>query len=106
MQVLIIEDDEQLNRQLSGLLSDSGCSHIPARSEQEAESILQTQGASITVALVDMFLPAKAQNLNSKESGLRLIRLMAKRYPHIVPVVFTGHGDLSNASSCMEAGAF
>jgi DNA-binding NtrC family response regulator len=106
MRVVVIEDNATLNQQLCGLLSENGCETLPAKSEREAENILKEHGGSVAIALVDMFLPAKAQNLDDRESGLRLIQLMTKQYPSIVTVVFTGHGDLANAAKCMEAGAF
>jgi DNA-binding NtrC family response regulator len=106
MQILVIEDDATLNEQLCGLLADNGYDSVPAKSEKEAEDVLNKHGSSIAIALVDMFLPAKAVDLDAKESGLRLIHLMTQRYPSIVKVILTAYGDLANATKCMEAGAF
>ena len=106
MRILVIEDDLTLNRQLCGWISESRYDTVSAKTELEAETVLRYQGGSIDIALVDMFLPAKANGLDFRESGLRLIQLMSRRYPSIVSVVYTGHADLENAARCMEAGAF
>ena len=106
MRILIIEDDKTLNDQLCGLLAGKKFRPIAAMNEKEAEDALSEHGASIAVALVDMFLPSKDSRANDKESGLRLIELMSSQYPWVVKIVFTGNADLTNAAQCMEAGAF
>lgn len=106
MYILVIEDDSTLNESVCALLTKNRYTPIPAKSEQEARSALKRHGDAIAIALVDMFLAVAAGNPDDKESGLRLIELMTQRYPSIVKIVFTGHGDLNNADRCMQAGAF
>ena len=37
---------------------------------------------------------------------MKLVGLISERYPSIVSIVVTGHGDFDNAIKCMQAGAF
>jgi DNA-binding NtrC family response regulator len=52
------------------------------------------------LALIDMYMGA------DHEGGLKLVELIAQRYPRIVSVVVTAHGDFRNSQRCLERGAF
>jgi len=106
MRILVIEDNLELNRQLCGYLRENHYDVLAARSEREAVNELRKRGHSIAIALVDLFLPAKAPGLDDRKSGLRLIELMTAHYPWVVSVVYTGYAELENAAPCLESGAF
>ncbi len=105
MKILVIEDDQDLRKQLCGLLADKDYETLEAKDEAEAEKILNEYQNGISIAIVDMVLPSKEKNLEIKESGLRIIQFMTEKYPEIISIVYTGHESFRNVMKCIEAGA-
>ncbi|MFA5193618.1 MAG: response regulator, partial [Verrucomicrobiia bacterium] len=99
--VLIIEDEEPFVKEVRKLLQREGYETIEATTVEQAQQKLTQQGQQrISIALVDMRLRTE------REAGLKLIELMRKESPWIVPIVLTGYAEVSNVGKCMRAGAF
>ncbi|RLJ71150.1 two-component system NtrC family response regulator [Hydrogenivirga caldilitoris] len=92
--ILVIEDDESLNRLLTKKLRQKGFRVDSTRSGEEAEKLLKENNYEI--ALVDIKL--------TDMSGLELIRELS---PHTNTkfIVVTGYGDVNTAVEAMRAGA-
>jgi DNA-binding NtrC family response regulator len=97
--VLVVDDGEQYAMSQSGWLREQGYEASCAFSEQEARAYLEEHAREVDVALLDMFM-------EKPDSGLRLVELVGEKYPWIVTIIVTGHGEFDNAVRCMEAGAF
>jgi len=100
VRILIIDDERAFADSQSRYLTDQGYETTVKYAVESARGYLKSSGAEVNIALVDMYMG------RDKEAGLKLVRLMAKHYPWIVSIIVTGHADLENASTCMQAGAF
>jgi DNA-binding NtrC family response regulator len=99
MIILIIDDNRDFTNKQCELLSNEGYGVTAAYSESEARECLNENGKDIGIALIDMYM-------ESKDSGLKLVRLVKESYPWIVPIVITGYTDFEDAARCMEEGCF
>ena len=99
--ILVLDDEEDILRVISKRLRDSfevkGVSTL-----DDARSVLFRNGypAEFSVVVVDMRLQ------EGGEDGLTLIQELNEREVRPEVVVLTAHGDIPNASKCMQAGAF
>ncbi|EDP75246.1 transcriptional regulator (NtrC family) protein [Hydrogenivirga sp. 128-5-R1-1] len=92
--ILIVEDDESLNRLISKKLRGKGFRVDSVRSGEEAERLLKEKGYEVSlldIKLLDM-------------SGLDLLRRMAP-LTNTKFIVITGYGDVNTAVEAMKAGA-
>ncbi len=65
--ILIVEDDADINRLLTTLLSKEGYTVIPAYSGSEAEMRLQAE--RVDLVLLDLMLPGLTGRNSSRVSG-------------------------------------
>jgi DNA-binding NtrC family response regulator len=99
MKILVVDDDREYADKQCEWLTNEGYAAAGVYSEQKARDYLADNGKDINLALIDMYI-------DTRVSGLNLIRLIREDYPWIVPIVVTAHADFSNAASCMEEGCF
>jgi len=100
IQVLIIDDERDFADAQAEYLVGQGYETSAVYTLASALEHLKDSGPKVNIALIDMYMG------RDTEAGLKLVRLMSKQYPWIVPIVVTGHGVLDNAAKCMQAGAF
>lgn len=99
MKVLVVDDDNDFTSKQCAWLEKEGYDAVGVNWEREARNYLAENGEHITIALIDMYM-------EEEDSGLKLIRLIKKSYPWIVPVVITGRANFGDAARCMEEGCF
>lgn len=95
--VLIVDDDEDLQRSFAFSLRSHGITNIMQCTDSREVLDLLSQHA-IDMILLDLNMP----NL----SGRELLPLIVQRYPDIPVVVATGVDEVKTAVKCMQAGAF
>jgi len=83
--VLFVDDEETILRSLERGLLDEVYIQLFARSGQEALEILKKE--EVHVIVTDMRMPAM--------DGLKLLRIVREKYPHIVMIVLSGYTDMS-----------
>jgi two-component system, NtrC family, response regulator AtoC len=94
--VLIVEDEPVLARNMLMYLERHGMSCQTAASGEEGLELLEA--ARPDVVVLDHNLPGK--------DGLSVLRLMREREPQLPVVMATGHGNEQVAVEAMKAGAF
>ena len=94
--VLIVEDEPVLARNMLLYLERHGLSCQTAASGEEGLELLEA--ARPDVVVLDHNLPGK--------DGLSVLRLMREREPQLPVVMATGHGSEQVAVEAMKAGAF
>ncbi len=94
--ILILDDEEGIRTSLKDVLEDENYRVFTA--ENGAKGISLAKEKDIDIALVDIWLP----NIN----GIDVIRKLKEVNPAIETIVITGHGNVSNAISAMQAGAY
>jgi len=100
MRVLLIDDDlDYVNSQI-GYLRERGHDALGKYSQRETVEYLEGHAKELDLALIDMYME------DDEEAGLKIVQLIDRRYPWIIPIIVTGHGDFANAIRCMENGAF
>jgi DNA-binding NtrC family response regulator len=106
MRILIVEDERLLRVQLKNELEHPSAQNLDSQKYQivgvanfsEAQGILQAQ--AIDIAFIDLNL-----GLGGDRAGIKLLELIRKQYPSIVPIVMTGTEDSSVVEECLKLGA-
>jgi two-component system, NtrC family, nitrogen regulation response regulator NtrX len=94
--LLIVDDELDIQSSLSFALKDEGYDVLTASSPAEAEKLLESN--SIDVCLFDVWFP--------DGDGMELLQLTKQRYPHISPVMMSGHGNIELALKSIRLGAY
>jgi len=94
--LLIVDDELDIQSSLSFALKDEGYEVFTASSPAEAEKILESH--AIDVGLYDVWFP--------EGDGLELLQLTKARYPHVSPVMMSGHGNIELALKSIRLGAY
>jgi DNA-binding NtrC family response regulator len=93
--ILVIDDDEDILKMLTDLLSKGGYATDTARTG--AEAIEKMKARSFNIALVDIVLP--------DIRGTRLLPLIKEITPNIRKIIITGHATLESAIEALNAGS-
>jgi two-component system response regulator YesN len=100
IRILIIDDDQDFADSQARDLKDQGYETATAYTVESARDYLECKASEVNIALIDMYMG------RDRGAGTKLVDLLSERYPSIVSIVVTGHGDFDNAIKCMQAGAF
>lgn len=93
---LIVDDEANLRKVLTALLTRDGHDTLAAASGEEAVAALKTR--SVDLVITDMRMPGM--------SGLDLLEHCKKSYPGVPVIVITAHGSVDTAVQALKNGAF
>ena len=96
--VLIVDDEMNIRKLLSGVLADEDYETEAVPSGEEALERLQASGARIDVVLLDLALPGM--------DGLQVLQEAQKLRVQPVVLMMSGHGTIENAVKATKIGAF
>ncbi len=94
--ILVVDDEPELSRALSKLLSRNGYHVLTAGNGEEGLAILRHQ--EIHLVLSDLQMP--------KMGGMDLLKAAQVIAPNTEFVIITGHGTIETAVDAMRAGAY
>ena len=94
--ILLIDDEEDIRDMLSIMISRFNYDTITAEDYRTAKE--QLNNKHIHMCITDMNLP--------DGSGIDVIEHIAKNHPDIPVAVFTAHGNIDLAVTCLQKGAF
>ena len=97
MRVLLVEDQEDLRFNLSGLLADLGEDVTVVTAANGLEGLRQLDRHKVDLVLTDLSMP--------ELDGHELIRRLRSRMPQVPVVVITGDGNEETVVRCLQAGA-
>jgi len=92
--VLFVDDEEKILRSLKRVLTDEPYNSLFAKSGKEALEILQREQVHIIVT--DMRMP--------EMSGLELLRIVKKEYPHVIRLILSGYTDIDTLLGAINQG--
>jgi len=95
MNVLIVDDEPGLRSGLSKILALQGYRSLEASTAAEARRVIAS--AEVHLVLLDLKLGG--------EDGLALLKSLKVEEPGVPIIIITGHGDVTSAVECMQAGA-
>jgi len=95
MRILVVDDDEAIREFLKNFLIKSD--HIVFEGSDGMEALEIIKRESIHLVLTDLKMP--------EMDGMELLKRIKNKYPEIVVVIFTGHGDVTSAVEAMKNGA-
>ena len=93
--VLVVEDDANLREAVCDTLELAGQSVISASGGDEALKLLESRAVALVVSDVRM-MPM---------DGIRLLKEIRSRYPHLPVVLMTAYADVDRAVEAMRSGA-
>ena len=93
--ILVVDDDAQVRKTLSSILSKEGYSVVTAENGKQATKI--SEKSRFDMALIDIKLPDM--------EGTELLQRMKQNQPHMVKIIITGFPTLENAMETVNEGA-
>jgi len=96
--ILIVDDEPEIRKQIAGLLTDEGMSAREAGTVDEA--LAATKNRIPSLALVDIWLHG------DHTAGLRLLEKIKAEYPALPVVMISGHGNIETAVEATQKGAY
>jgi DNA-binding NtrC family response regulator len=94
--ILIVDDEEDVLRGLEKILKAKYYSTFTASNGTEAAELLKDRDYSIVIS--DLKMPGM--------SGLDLLEVVKKDYPHILFIILTGYGTVETAIKAMKMGVY
>ena len=96
--ILVIDDELEICKQISLILSKQGYDVTYANSFKEFNE-LQQRNFDYDVVLVDLWLK------NSNKQGIDIIEFLKNNYDNLVIISFSGHANIDNAIESVKVGA-
>ena len=96
--ILIIDDEIEICKQVSLILSKNGYETSFVSSYKELLSILNNN-FNFDLVLVDLWLK------NSTKQGIDIIQKLKNEYSNLIIISFSGHANIDNAIESVKAGA-
>ncbi len=96
--ILIIEDEAQIRRVLTKILSEENDTYSVQEAEDGLQGIELVKNEDFDLILCDIKMP--------KMDGVDVLEAIKKIKPEIPMVMISGHGDLETAIQTMRLGAF
>jgi DNA-binding NtrC family response regulator len=93
--ILVVDDDADVRKTLSSLLSEEGYSVVTAENGKQATRI--SEKSRFDMALIDIKLPDM--------EGTELLQKLKQNQPHMVKIIITGFPTLQNAIETVNEGA-
>ncbi len=93
--ILIIDDDPEIRKQLSEFLTLEGYETIALETAEQALSLVRREPPDLILA--DIYLPTM--------DGLEFLARIKQEFEDIDVIMITGHGEVSTAVSAMKLGA-
>jgi DNA-binding NtrC family response regulator len=90
-----VDDNENLRSTLIDILEEEGCKTEEAGTGEEA--LAMAEKGNYNVAILDLKLP--------DTTGIKLLQIFRKRYPHRKNIIVTAYGTLRNAMDALNLGA-
>lgn len=94
--ILIVDDELDIQSSLSFALKDEGYEVFTASSPKEALERLKKE--VIDLGLYDVWFP--------DGDGMDLLKESQRHYPHVIPVMMSGHGTIELALNSIRSGAY
>ncbi|MBL0691468.1 MAG: sigma-54-dependent Fis family transcriptional regulator [SAR324 cluster bacterium] len=95
--ILIIDDDSKIRKTLQDLLADKGLTALLADSGKAGLALLK-QDKCIQTILLDIWMDSM--------SGIEVLQIIKKDYPHIPVIMISGHGNIELAVQALKIGAY
>ena len=96
--ILIIDDEIEICKQVSLILSKNGFDTKYATSYKELNSIIN-EGFDFDLVLVDLWIK------NSSKQGIDIIQELKSLFSNLLIISFSGHANIDNAIESVKAGA-
>ena len=93
--ILVVDDDTELRKVLSSILSEEGYSVETVENGEQA--IRVSEKTRFDLALIDIKLPDM--------EGTKLLQRLKAKQPHIVMIIVTGFPTIENAMGAVNKGA-
>jgi DNA-binding NtrC family response regulator len=93
--ILVVDDDTELRKVLSSILSEEG--YAVKTAENGKQAIEVSEKKRFDLALIDIKLPDM--------EGTELLHRLKEKQPHIVMIIITGFPTIQNAMGAVNEGA-
>lgn len=98
--ILIVDDEADIRKLISGLLSDEGHKTLEARDKREALSFFEAGHSQPDAVLLDIWLEGGARE------GLEILSTLKEQNISAPIIMMSGHGTLETAVEAIKKGAY
>lgn len=95
--VLLVDDEQSILRFSKIILENSGINEV-ATLDDPRQVLPFLAARPVSVVVLDLHMPHM--------TGLELLPILVKDYPHIPAIMMTGNDEIETAVECMRVGAF
>ena len=96
--VLVVDDEKNIRRTLRMVLEGEGAEVVEAATGEEALRVLEAEGASVEVMIMDVMMPGI--------SGLDVLEKLATPGLELPVIMISGHASVEDAVKATRLGAF
>ena len=96
--ILVVDDENDIRRLISEILSDEGYEPIEAASSEEALEVLECE--ALDLMILDIWLEG------SELDGIELLKKTHNLTPELPIIMISGHGDIETAVNTIKLGAY
>lgn len=94
--IMIIDDEPNILKSLSGLLSDEGFEVLTATNGYEGLKLIEEKSPDLV--LLDIWMPGI--------DGIETLKEIKRQHPFLQVIIITGHGNIETAVKATKLGAF
>lgn len=96
--ILVVDDESDIRRLISGLLEDEG--YVLSQAANSDEVYAQLDSAPPSLIVLDIWLE------RSTHDGLQILKEVKARHPFIPIIMISGHSTIETAVSAIKDGAY
>ncbi|MCB1531236.1 MAG: sigma-54-dependent Fis family transcriptional regulator [Alphaproteobacteria bacterium] len=96
--ILIVDDEADIRTLIQGILEDDGYTTRIAENSTQAYKAIEDKNPGLIV--LDIWLQG------SKDDGLKILKNVKDKHPHIPVIMISGHGTIETAVSSIKQGAY
>ncbi len=96
--ILIVDDEDDIRFQISGILNDEGYDTREAHSDVTALQEMESRRPSLVI--LDIWLEG------SQRDGIELLKIIHQEHPDVPVVIISGHGTIEMAVQAIRFGAY
>ena len=96
--ILIVDDEDDIRFQISGILNDEG--YDTREADGDVSALAEIAARRPSLVILDIWLEG------SQRDGLDILKIISKEHPHVPVVIISGHGTIEMAVQAIRIGAY
>lgn len=104
--ILVVEDNRESLKILSGILEDDGYNVLTAENKEDALISISHHAQDIDLIILDLWIPERLGEPPDEENGFAVLKSVKENYPTIDVIILTAFEDVKLAVQGIKGGAY